>query len=271
MQRTSTGAPLRDIQDHGARVARSDQFEWLARAGMLARGVVYAVIGILAIKLAIGAGGKTTNQQGALQTIVQQPFGKVLLILVAIGLAGYALWRLVGAVVADDFKDRISGVLSGIGYGGLCITAVQIVAGASAGSGSPDKTTGGVLGWPGGQFLVGIAAVIIIAVGFEQGYTGVKRKFMENTKTEEMGPRMRKAFTAVGVFGHLARMVIFVLIGWFLLKAAIDYDPDKAVSLDGALAALRDSSYGPFLLGIVAAGLIGFALFSALDARYRRV
>ena len=86
-----------------------------------------------------------------------------------------------------------------------------------------------------------------------------------------MSERVERAFTALGVFGHLARMVVFVLIGWFLLRAAIDYDPDKAVGLDGALTKLADASYGPVLLGIVAAGLIGFAAYSIADARYRKV
>jgi len=86
-----------------------------------------------------------------------------------------------------------------------------------------------------------------------------------------MGPRMRPAFTAVGVAGHLARMIVFALIGVFLVKAAIDYNPDEAVGLDGALAKLGHSAYGPVALGVVAAGLVCFAAYSVLDARYRRV
>ena len=264
-------------QQQGERVARSDQFEWLARAGLLARGVVFAIIGVLAVKLALGDGGKTTNQQGALKTIAAQPFGKALLILMAVGLAGYALWRLVRAAIghgpeaSDDTKERVGGVVSGLFYAGLCVTAVKILVGSGGGSSSPGKTTGGVLDWPGGRFLVIAAGLVIVGVGFEQGYKGVKKKFLEKSKTEEMGPRMRSTFTAVGVFGHLARMVVFALIGYFLIKAAIDFDPNKAVSLDGALTALGNASYGPVLLGIVAAGLIGFAAYSVLDARYRRV
>ena len=264
-------------QQQGERVARSDQFEWLARAGLLARGVVFAIIGVLAVKLALGDGGKTTNQQGALKTIAAQPFGKALLILVAVGLAGYALWRLVHAAIghgpeaSDDTTERIGGVVSGLFYAGLCVTAVKILVGSGGGSSSPGKTTGGVLDWPGGRFLVIAAGLVIIGVGLEQGYKGAKQKFLEKSKTEEMGPRMRQTFTAVGVFGHLARMVVFALIGYFLIKAAIDFDPNKAVSLDGALTALGNASYGPVLLGIVAAGLIGFAAYSVLDARFRRV
>src|SRR5215210_5934662 len=108
-------APVHGAEVQGERVARTDSFEWLARAGLAARGVVYAVIGVLAIKLALGDGGKTTNQRGALKTIAEQPFGTALLILVAIGLAGYALWRLVRAAIghgpeaSDDTKERIGG------------------------------------------------------------------------------------------------------------------------------------------------------------------
>src|SRR5829696_4689775 len=275
---SASGAPVRHAQAKGDDVARKPQFEWLARAGLVARGVIYAIIGVLAVKLALGDGGKTTNQKGALNTIAQQPFGKALLILMAIGLAGYAIWRLVRAAIGhgpeatDDTKERIDGVVSGIGYVSLCITAVSILIGSgSGGAGGPDKATGGVLGWPGGQILVGIAGLIIIGVGLEQGYKGITKKFCEKSKTEEMSGRVERFFAALGVFGHLARMVVFALIGYFLVRAAIDYDPHKAIGLDGALAALRDASYGPFLLGVVAAGLIGFAAYSVADARYRKV
>ena len=272
--------PVFEAEAQGERVARTDQFQWLARAGLLARGVVYGIIGVLAIKLALGDGGKATDQQGALHTIAKQPFGKSLLVVVAVGLAGYALWRLVRAGIghgpdaSDDIKERIDGAISGVGYALLCVTAVSILAGSGGGSGGssdPDKTTAGVLGWPAGRVLVAVAALIIVGVGLEQGYKGAMCKFLEKSKTETMGARMLAAFTAVGVFGHLARMVIFSLIGYFLFKAAIDYDPDKSVGLDGALATLGQSSYGPVVLGIVAAGLIGFGFYSGLDARYRKV
>ena len=271
-------APIRRAQGKGDDLARSRQFEWLARAGIAARAVIYAIIGVLAVKLAIGSGGETTNQQGALATIAKQPFGKALLILMAIGLAGYAIWRLVRAAIGhgpeagDDTKERISGAASGIGYLALFITAVSLLIGSGGGgSGGPGSATAGVLGWPGGQILVAIAGLIIIAVGLEEGYKGITKKFLEKSKTERMSERVKRSFTALGVAGHLARMVVFALIGYFLVRAAIDYGPDEAVGLDGALASLRDASYGPILLGVVAAGLIGFAAYSMADARYRRV
>ena len=227
----------------------------------------------------MGEGGKATNQQGALQTIAEQPLGTALLIMVAIGLAGYATWRLLRAAIghgpegADDAKERIAGLVSGIGYAALCVTAVKILAGSGGGGGAsnPDKATGGVLGWPGGTWLVAIVGVIIVGVGLEQGYKAVKKKFLEDSKTGEMSHRVRQGFTALGVAGYLARMVVFALIGYFLIKAALDYDPDEAIALDGALAHLGQSSYGPILLGAVAAGLVCFGAYSIADARFRKV
>jgi Domain of Unknown Function (DUF1206) len=276
--RTSAGtAQAREARSRGEAVARSPQFEWLARAGLVARGVIYGVVAILAIKLALGDGGKTTSQQGALQTIARQPFGKALLILVAVGLAGYALWRLLRAALghgpeaADDTKDRIAGLASGIAYAALCVTAVKILAGAGGGGGSPDKATGGVLDWPAGPWLVGLAGLVVIGVGLDQARKGLTRSFLEDSKTERMDRRTERAFTALGLVGHLARAVVFAMIGYFLIKAAIAYDPQKAVGLDGALAQLGHSTYGPLALGVVAAGLLAFGLYSLADARYRRV
>ena len=266
-------------RSQGESVASSPWFERGARAGLVARGAVYIIIGVLAVKLAIGEGGETTSQQQALQEIAQQSFGKTLLVLTAIGLAGYAIWRLVRAWIghgpeqSDSTFDRIGGLVSGIGYLLLCIAAVEIIIGSGGGGGSEQasKTTGGVLGWTGGVYIVGIAGAATIFEGLDQGYKAITRKFLEKSKTGEMSPTMKTTFTRIGVFGHLARMVVFVLIGYFLLKAAIDFNPDAAISLDGALSKLAQADYGPYLLGVVAFGLIGFGLYSLLDARYRKV
>jgi hypothetical protein len=265
------------LRGAGHDVAGSRWFGWLGRAGIFAQGAIHAIIGVLAIEVAVGLGGKTTNQSGAMTTLAHEPFGKVLLLGLAVGLFAHAAWRLVRGVVGhgpeghEDTMQRISGIVGGIGYAGLFITAVTILAGARASNGSPDKATGGVLGWPGGQLLVGATGAVLIGVGLWQGYVGVRRKFLEETRTDRMGQAYRKAFTGLGVFGHLARMVVFALIGYFLIKAAIDFDPHKAVSIDGALVALSKASYGPALLGVVAAGLIAFAAYSFADAPYRRV
>jgi len=272
------GAGLRgEARRHGDDAAESPWLGWLARAGLVARGVVYLIIGVLALKLALGDGGKATNQQGALKTIADGSFGKLLLILMAIGLGGYALWRLLraamghGAEQRDSGSDRVAALASGIAYAILCVTAVKILADARTGSGTPKEATGGVLGWSGGTAIVAIAGIVLIGVALYQAYKGLAKKFCEDAKTGEMSESVRKGYTALGVFGHVARAVVFALVGYGLIKAAIDYDPDKAVGLDGALRELAHASYGPALLGLVAAGLVGFAAYSIADARYRKV
>jgi hypothetical protein len=278
LQHPVRSLPLRRAEATAHDVEQSTTFEVLSRAGFAARATIYAVIGILAIKLAIGAGGKTTDQGGALRTISHQPLGEVLLILVAIGLAGYALWRFTHALLghgperSDSGFDRLAALGSGIAYAIMCAIAVQILLGSGGGtSGHTAKATAGVLGWPGGTWIVGFAGALFIGVALYQGYRGVTQDFLKDAKTGEMSAAVRRWYKTVAVFGHLARMVVFGLVGVFLLKAAIEFDPSKAVGLDGALAKLANQSYGSALLGVVAAGLIAFAVYSFADVRYRRI
>lgn len=249
----------------------------LASAGLIARGVVYGVIGALAVKLAVGSGGKTASQSGAMHTIARQSFGEVLLIALAIGLGAYALWRLIEGV-ADTRPDhdgsaarRFSSIGSAIAYGALCVTAVEIVAGAHASKGSPKPAAAGVLGWPGGPVIVAIGGIVVVAVGGYQAYKGLAKKFVDESHVERMSSKTCSAFTALGVFGHVARAVTFALIGYGLIKAALDYSAKAAVGLDGALQKLAGASAGPLLLGAVALGFIAFALYSIVDSRYHKV
>jgi hypothetical protein len=278
IQNPAKPAAVREAKSAGETVSRSTGFDVLARAGFVARGATYAIVGILALKLALGSGGKTTNQTGALKTIANQPFGEVLLILTAIGLAGYALWRFIHALLGhgpekgDSTMDRVAALGSGIAYAVMCAVAVSILLGrASSSAGSPKKPAAGVLGWPGGVWLVGIAGVVLCGIAAYQAYRGVSQDFLDDSKTEQMSAVVRRWITWIGMFGYVARGVVFGLIGVFLVKAAVDYNPDKAVGLDGVLAKLANHSYGSWLLGIVAAGLVAFAAYSLSDARYRRI
>jgi hypothetical protein len=168
--------------------------------------------------------------------------------------------------------DRFAALGSGIVYAGMCAIAVEILLGSSgSSSGNAPSTTAGVLGWPAGTWLVGIAGAVLIGIGLYQGYRALSKEFVKDSKTEQMTPPIRTWFVWIGTVGYLARMIVFSLVGVFLIKAAIDYNPSKAVGLDGALAKIVHQSYGPFLLGLVAAGLIAFGLYSLTDARYRRI
>ncbi|MDQ6775209.1 MAG: DUF1206 domain-containing protein [Actinomycetota bacterium] len=149
----------------------------------------------------------------------------------SVGLAGYARWRLIRAGIGHGTQDkdsglnRVAGVISGVAYAGLCVTAVEILAGSGGGSSSPKKEAGGVLAWTGGTVIVAVAGVILIGVALYQGYKGVSRKFLESSDTARMSRKVKRGFVAIGAFGHLARMVVFALIGFGLLKTAIDYNP----------------------------------------------
>jgi hypothetical protein len=264
----------------GHNAEHSAAFAALTRIGFVARGVIYATIGLLAIQVAMHSSTKATDQRGAMEAIQKQAFGNWLLIAVAVGLGGYALWRFVQAIVGQGPQGggdhstigRIIATSSGVAYAGMCALAVSILVGSSSHSStSPHKSTAGVLGWPEGQWLVGAAGVIFIGVGLYQGYKGVSKKFLEEDKTDQMGAATKRWITRLGVIGHLARMVAFGLIGIFVVKAAVDYAPSKAVGLDGALRNLAHQTYGPLLLGLVAVGLVAFGLYAITDARYRRI
>ena len=275
----TTGSTFQRERNRARAATNEPAFGWLARSGLAARGVVYGVVGVLAFEVAIGAGGKTASQRGALESIGREPLGKVLLIIVAVGLAGYAIWRLGTALVGSGNPDerkpsrRIAAFAGGVVYAGLCYTAIMILIGArsSGASGSPKHETAGVLGWPGGPEIVAIAGGILAGVAIAQAYIGVSRTFVKDSDTSRMSEPVEHGFTALGVFGYLARAVVFALIAYGVIKAAVDYTPHSAIGLDGALAKLAHSSYGPALLGVVAAGLAGFALFSLVEARYRKI
>jgi hypothetical protein len=254
-------------------------FEGLARAGYVARGVIYALIGILAFRIAQGVGGARPNQQGAMNKIAHEPFGHFMLVLVAIGLGGYALWRLAQALVGHtpeygkhSTMDRIGAVGSFVAYAAFCLLAISVLMGKAQNSSSkPSKTTAGVLHWPAGRELVALVGLIFLGIAVFQAYLGLSKHFLKYSKTGEMNEPTLKGFTAIGMVGLVARAVAFALIGIFTIKAAWDYSPKTAVGIDGALTRLTHHTYGTTALIIVAIGLIVFGAYSMVDARYRKI
>ena len=259
------------------RFVNTPLFAILSRAGFVARALVYGIIGLLAFELVVGHGGKITNQQGALRTVEQRSFGHVLLAGLAIGLGGYAIWRLFRAFLghgregADSGIERLGALGSGIVYALMCAVAVQILAGPGTSGGNTKKTASDVFGWPAGRWLVGAAGLVLAGVAVYQFIRGVRHKFLDDSKTEQMPRVVKTWFTILGTIGHVARAVVFALVAVFLLKAAFDYKANEAIGLDGALAKLYDGAFGSWLLGAVAAGLIAFSCFSLVEARYRRI
>jgi Domain of Unknown Function (DUF1206) len=279
MARIVDSASVRTARGVGGGFVRSTAFEVLSRAGFVARGVIYGIIGLLAFEVAVSDTGTLTNQQGAIQTVADQPFGAFLLVLLAIGLGGYAIWRLFRAALgrgpedADSTLERVAGLGSGLIYGGLCIVAVAILTGSSTSgpSSKPDRTTAGVFDWPAGRALVGIAGIILLLVAAYQLVKGIRQTFLDELKTGEMSVGMGLWVRWIGTIGHIARAIVFGLVGWFLLKAVYEFDAKEAVGLDGALTKILKAGYGAWLLGLVSLGLIAFSLYSITEARYRKI
>ena len=258
--------------------------EWvpvLARVGLVAKGVSFVIVGGLAVALAAGEGGKATSREGALAAIADETGGELLLVLLALGFAAYALWRFSEPFLEDGDDDgfkkygkRAGWIGRGLIYAGLAYGTVQLLVSAGGSQSQNAKAqhaTAQVLSWPAGTWLVGIAGACVVGAGLYNGYRGVARKFRDKWKTGEMNHAALKWGTRVGVVGLLARMVVFGLIGAFLIKAAVEYDPKEAIGLDGALQKLSHQSYGPWLLGLAAAGLVAYGLFCVVEARYRDV
>jgi hypothetical protein len=261
------------------RAAASPWPERFARLGLAARGVLFIVIGILALRVAFGHYEDQASQSGALQQIASQPGGQILVWIVAIGLIGYSLWRLLSAAlgpvadpVATDAKQRVKALAEGIGYGAVAVIAVKVATGSSSSSsGGGQKQAATVLSWPGGQFLVGLVAVVIIGVGLYYIHDGWTADFTKELKVGEMSPTARKAVIALGRFGRIAQGIVFCTIGVLVMIAAVQYDPDKAKGLDGALKTLAGEPYGRWLLGFIALGLLAYGVYGLAEAKLRRV
>src|SRR4051812_29289361 len=253
----------------------------VARTGLVAKGISYGLVGLLAFKLALGDGGKATSRQGALKSLAQHSFGQVVLVLLALGFAAYALWRFIQAYAegSDDsalkaWGKRAAYAGRGLVYAALTYSTVRIVAGAGNQQSQNQKahhSTAVVLGWPGGRWLVGIAGAVLIVVAFWNLYRGIARKFEDRWQMGRLTPGVRRWGSRAGLLGHVARFVVFGLIGLFVVKAALDYKPKDAIGLDGALQKLAHATYGEWLLGVTAAGMIAYGVFCFVEARLRDV
>lgn len=281
MSLVEASKPGREVQQKAN--AGRGWYAVVARVGLVARGLSYGLVGVLAVKLAIGDGGTATSQQGALQSLVRRPFGKYLLIGLAVGFAAYALWRFIQAYAerADGadatlkgWGKRLAYLGRGLAYATLTFTALRIVSG-SGGNQSQNQqahqSTAAMLGWPGGRYLVGALGVVLLGLALGNVYEGLARTFEDEWRVNSMGPTVRRWGARAGVVGHVARGVGSALIGVFVIKAAYDYKPSDAIGLDGALQKLAAASYGPWLLGLTAAGLIAYGVFCLVDARLRDV
>jgi len=246
----------------------------LARVGFVAKGVVYLIVGSLAVQGIAGGG-----QKGALNEIAQQPFGRILLSIVALGLAAYACWRFVSGAIdphdqsSDDAKGigkRIGYVCSGVAYAALAISAANIVMRNSGGGGGDGAQhwTGRLLDMQFGQFLVGIVAAGVLLGGAHQLKQAISADFRENFRLGDMSAAERTWATRAGRLGHAARAVVYALIAFFLGQAALSDRAEEAGGLGKALQTLQQQPYGSWVLAVAGLGLVAYGLYCFVVARY---
>lgn len=248
----------------------------LAQFGLATRGLIYVLIGWLALQIALGHQSHQANQSGALAEIASKPTGEFLLWVVAFGFGAYALWRLVEAAFGlgpdgPDAGPRAKAAVRGIVYASLCVTTFQFIAGSSKSQTQQQKGfTASLMKSTGGRWLVGFVGLIVIVVGVVMVVDGVKKKFEKELEMNRMSATTRTVVSRLGMVGTIARGVVFAVAGILVVQAAVTYDPKKSTGLDGALRSLRDATFGPVILGVIAIGLIAFGIFGFASARWAR-
>ncbi|MFD2244934.1 DUF1206 domain-containing protein [Pontibacter ruber] len=259
--------------------------ENFARFGLVAKGIVYCLVGILAFMAAFelsGSSEQEAGKTGVFQFILDQPFGRVLLGIVALGLLCYSIWRFIEAGYDTEDKGsgakgigrRIGYAFSGLVYGALAVLAGKMVLSNGGGSGGGDSRqtlASELLQQPFGQWLVGIVAISTMLVGLYQIYRGVSDKYKKQVQHAGLNHDIEGMMIRAGKIGYIARGIVWIIIGYLFLKAALASNPQEAGGSSSAFKFLEDSSYGSFLLGAVALGLICYGVFMFMRAKYQAI
>ena len=253
-----------------------------AKFGLVAKGIVYLLLGIFAFMAAFHLGGQSpgnTDKRGVFNFIQEQTGGQILLGLVALGLASYAIWRFIQAFKDTEHKGKDAKALavrgrylfSGLVYGSLTVIVVRMLFFSSDNSGNSgnESMARELLSQPFGQILAGIVALIFIGVGIYQVYYGLSEKFKKHVN-KAVPSNGRKYMMAAGKIGYVARGIVWLIIGWLFVKAALEANASKAGDTEDAFQFLATASYGSYILGAVGLGLCFYGLFNFIRARYER-
>lgn len=262
----------------GTMVARRGWVEPLARAGYAAKGVVYVMIGGLAVAAATGQRGRLGGGETAVRAIGDQSYGRVLLALTAAGLFGLALWRFLSAFLDAEENGRdAKGILkrtalawSGLVHGTLGVLAVQIATGTERGGSTERTFISRLLSWDGGAVVLGLFGVAVLVYSAYELHRATTAEFVRSLRRSEMGAHA-KWLIALGRIGIGARAVVFIIAGLGVIRAALTHDPSDARGIGGALASIARQPFGVVLLLSVAAGLVAYGFHQFVLARYRRI
>lgn len=283
---SSSGAGI-DIKAHArelegeARQAVRKASPWIVRMGrfgLLAKGVVYLILGSLALQAAIHR-GHVTDKEGVLLTVLRQPFGTLLLGLLAGGLLAYMIWRIVQALLNPErepqhvkgWSKRIFRFGSGLVYGGLGLAAVKLLAGTRSDNRTPSDWTASLMAQPLGKWLVAAVGISIAGYGLVRIWKAWKGELKKQLVLDGYAARARAWILGTGRFGQAARGVVFAVIGTYAFFAGLHTNPHEAKGVAEALRTIAGAPYGPYLLAAVAVGLIAYGLFQFVEARYRRI
>ncbi|MEV3983042.1 DUF1206 domain-containing protein [Nonomuraea sp. NPDC049758] len=263
----------REAKNAARRAADSPAMTTLARIGLACRGVLYALIGVLALQIAFGDGSRQADKSGAITTIAGLPFGQVLLWIMTVGFAGLALWQASEALFSHrKASDRAQSAFRTGVYVLICVTLLSVLLAGQAKSDDKQSQnlTSKLLDLPGGQIIVGLIGLGIVALGIYWIHEGVTKKFERELDLGRMSPKARKVMERLGQAGYIARGVITGGAGVFVGYAAVTFDPDKAGGIDATLRRFADTPVGPWLLAVVALGLLLFAGYCFGESRWRR-
>lgn len=266
------------VSSRARRASDSRPVQLLARSGLAARGIIWILIGWVAISVALGHSSHQADQQGALQMLAGEPFGLVLLWLLGIGFAGYALWRLSEAAFGVTGEGtgagpRLKSLARALVYAFFAYLTFEIIVGHHSNQTRKEQDLSARIMHDGawGRWLVGIAGAIIVVVGIVLITEGIRRKFLRYLQTAQMSRRTRRIVERLGMVGIAARGVVIGLAGILVIDAAVTFKPSKAGGLDKALLTLRNQPFGEVLLIIAALGLITFGIYGLCEARWRKV
>lgn len=276
----STGPVKQQVKQATRNAVDNPWFERLARFGYASKGVVYLIAGLLTARAAFGLGGQATDKNGVLLTILAEPFGKFMLILIGVGLIGYVVLRFVQALLDPEHKgsdakgiaQRVGYLLSGLLYGGLALSALRLAIGMPGASGDQSQSlVARVFEAPLGRWLIGIAGLIVIGGGAYQLYKAYSADFSEHFRWNDMSPTERTWTSWLGRTGLAARGIVQALVGLFMLQAALLFDASKVQGTGGALQSLAHPPFGLWTVGVVALGLAAYGVYMLAAAKYSRI